>query len=33
MTQDNAVQTNDGKLILDAHKLSYHYERVSVGGW
>ena len=29
MTQDNAVQTNDGKLILDSHKLSYHYERVS----
>ncbi len=25
---DNSVDTNDGKLILDSHKLSYHYERV-----
>ncbi len=24
----NAVDTNEGKLILDSHKLSYHYERV-----
>lgn len=26
---DNSVQTKDGKLILDSHKLSYHFERVS----
>ena len=25
---DNSVQTKEGKLILDSHKLSYHYERV-----
>ena len=24
----NAIDTNEGKLILDSHKLSYHYERV-----
>ena len=24
----NAVQTNDGELILDSHKLDFHYERV-----
>ena len=24
----NAVETNQGKLILDSHKLSYHYERI-----
>lgn len=24
----NAVQTKDGALILDSHKLSYHYDRV-----
>lgn len=24
----NAVSTNEGDLILDSHKLSYHYERV-----
>jgi len=25
---DNSVSTNDGKLILDSHKLSYHYDSV-----
>jgi MoaA/NifB/PqqE/SkfB family radical SAM enzyme len=24
----NAINTKDGKLILDSHKLSYHYDRV-----
>ena len=24
----NAVETRDGALILDSHKLSYHYDRV-----
>ena len=24
----NAVSTNEGSLILDSHKLSYHYDRV-----
>ena len=24
----NSVQTNAGELILDSHKLSYHYDRV-----
>ena len=27
-TVENSVDTNEGKLILDSHKLSYHYERV-----
>ena len=27
--ESGAVDTKDGKLILDSHKLSYHYERVS----
>ncbi len=26
--KDNSVETNEGKLILDSHKLSYHYDRV-----
>ena len=26
-TQQSGVQTTDGKLILDDHKLSYHYDR------
>jgi MoaA/NifB/PqqE/SkfB family radical SAM enzyme len=26
--QKNAVKTKEGSLILDSHKLSYHYERV-----
>lgn len=26
--QNNEVDTKDGKLILDSHKLSYHYHRV-----
>ena len=26
--QSNAVNTKEGKLILDSHKLSYHYDRV-----
>ncbi len=25
---DNSVQTKEGKLILDSHKLSFHYERI-----
>ena len=25
---DDSVQTKDGKLILDLHKLSNHYERI-----
>ena len=25
---DSSVQTKDGKLILDSHKLSNHYERI-----
>jgi MoaA/NifB/PqqE/SkfB family radical SAM enzyme len=27
-TKSLAVKTNEGSLILDSHKLSYHYERV-----
>jgi MoaA/NifB/PqqE/SkfB family radical SAM enzyme len=27
-TVDNSVDTTEGKLILDSHKLSYHYDRV-----
>ena len=27
---DNAVDTKDGKLILDSHKLSYHYDRIKM---
>ena len=27
-TVDNSVDTAEGKLILDSHKLSYHYDRV-----
>jgi len=26
--KDNSVDTNEGSLILDSHKLSYHYDRV-----
>ena len=26
--KDNAIDTKEGKLILDSHKLSYHYDRV-----
>jgi MoaA/NifB/PqqE/SkfB family radical SAM enzyme len=26
--QNNEVETKEGKLILDSHKLSYHYDRV-----
>ena len=25
---NNSVQTNEGELILDSHKLSYHFDRV-----
>ena len=25
---DNSVKTNQGNLILDSHKVSYHYDRV-----
>jgi len=28
MNLKNAVQTKDGALVLDAHKLSYHFDRV-----
>ena len=28
MLNANAVETNQGSLILDSHKLSYHYDRV-----
>ena len=27
--EDNSVDTKDGKLILDSHKLSYHYDRIN----
>ena len=27
-TIDNSVNTSEGKLILDSHKLSYHFDRV-----
>ena len=27
---NNAVDTKDGKLILDSHKLSYHYDRIKM---
>lgn len=27
--QDNSINTKDGKLILDSHKLSYHYDRIN----
>ena len=26
--ENNAVSTKEGDLILDSHKLSYHYDRV-----
>ena len=25
---NNSIKTKEGKLILDSHKLSYHYDRV-----
>ena len=28
MGSDNSINTKEGKLILDSHKLSYHYDRV-----
>jgi hypothetical protein len=28
---NNAIQTKEGKLILDSHKLSYHFDRVENG--
>ena len=28
MQQLNSVKTNEGELILDSHKLSYHYDRI-----
>jgi MoaA/NifB/PqqE/SkfB family radical SAM enzyme len=28
MNQQNGVSTKDGVLILDSHKLSYHYDRI-----
>ena len=28
MQKSNTVSTNEGELILDSHKLSYHYERI-----
>ena len=27
-TMKNAVDTAEGKLVLDSHKLSYHYDRI-----
>jgi MoaA/NifB/PqqE/SkfB family radical SAM enzyme len=27
-SSDNSISTKEGKLILDSHKLSYHYDRV-----
>ena len=27
-SEGNPVKTKEGALILDSHKLSYHYERV-----
>ena len=26
--ENNPINTNQGKLILDSHKLSYHYDRL-----
>ena len=26
--KDNFIQTNEGALILDSHKLEHHYDRV-----
>ena len=26
--KDNSVDTSEGTLILDSHKLSHHYDRV-----
>ena len=26
--QNNSIDTKEGKLILDSHKLSYHFNRV-----
>ena len=26
---ENSIPTREGNLILDSHKLSYHYERVA----
>ena len=26
--ESKPVKTNEGSLILDSHKLSYHYDRV-----
>ena len=32
--QNNSVQTNQGELILDSHKLSYHYDESTIlGKW
>ena len=28
LTMKNAIQTPNGKLVLDSHKLSYHYDRI-----
>ena len=25
---NNSISTNEGELILDSHKLAYHYDRV-----
>ena len=25
---NNSIKTNEGELILDSHKVSYHYDRV-----
>ena len=26
--ESNSIETREGALVLDSHKLSYHYERV-----
>ena len=28
INSDNSINTKEGKLILDSHKLAYHYDRV-----
>jgi MoaA/NifB/PqqE/SkfB family radical SAM enzyme len=28
LQKNNAIDTNEGKLILDSHKLAYHYDRL-----
>ena len=28
LNQNNGINTNEGKLILDSHKLAYHFDRL-----